>query len=198
MTRFSLIALLLLTACSKEAAPPSGSPETGAPALATSAAVEADEVSAPDAKPMSRYTSFKDCKLVKSGEGEDWSISRCKGVAGYDLEIDYGDARDELVLKVPGKPSAAMGLFELGNGGFNALGDTAEWRGPAADEFEPQALIVRNNISEDPSNSSKQTSVLLVIDLRQGCVVGQVRPRVGQNEAARTIADGPQRPCLRR
>ena len=62
---------------------------------------------------------------------------------------------------------------------------------------EPAALILRNAVSEDPEDSSRVTASLLVVDLAQGCVVAQVRPQAGQNEAARLIADGPKRACLK-
>jgi hypothetical protein len=199
MKHCAAFALLLLAACSKEAeqTPAPVASDVSAPS-ASDAAPPVLPASPPPAARISRYTKFKDCTLIKANEEEDWSISHCKGLGGYDLEIDYADARDDLVLMQRGERPSKLGIFELGLGGFNTLADTAEWRGREnSGSFKPTALIVRNRVSEDPENSGKQTAILVVIDLQQGCVIAQVRPRAMQNEAARAIADGPRRACLR-
>lgn len=191
--------LLLLAACSKG----TEQPAAPAPSQVASSMPGEDAASAtPEIPtgPASRYTSFKDCELVKSGagQGEDWSLSRCKGLGGYDLQIDYGDARDELVLRRAGRPSANIGLFALDSGHFNSLAETAEWRGLAGPQgFAPKRLIVRNNVSEDSAQPHRQTSILVVIDLDLACAIAQVRPGKDQNLAARAIADGPPRACLK-
>lgn len=197
MKRAVVLAVLLLAGCSQQAEPVPEVATSEAPATMASNEPTGSVPASPTG-PASRYTSFKDCILVKANEDEDWSSSHCAGMAGYDLQIDYGDARDDLVLLRRGKPPAKLGLIALGGGGFNALADTAEWRGVLGPTgFVPKHLIVRNNISEDPENSEKQTSILVVIDLQQACVIAQVRPKAGQNEAAWAIADGPVRPCLK-
>ena len=125
-------------------------------------------------------------------------MSRCSGPGGFSLMVDYGDARDDLRLIKPGAKPVELGLLALNNGGFNSLGDAVEWRGSGAGEaFKPAALIVRNNAVENPERPERPTALLVVIDLAQGCVVAQVRPRPSQNEAARKIADGPRQPCLK-
>ncbi|MGB7654108.1 MAG: hypothetical protein WBL74_01375 [Novosphingobium sp.] len=199
MKRAFVLALLLLTACSKKAEPQPGATATGDPAAISSDAAAAN-TPVVIAGPASRYTSFKDCKPVKSGEslGEDWSVSRCAGLGGYDLLLNYGDARDDLALLHKGSPAVELGLIGLSGGGFSSLADKAEWRGLGSGAvFAPTALIVRDLISEDPGNAERQTAVLMVIDLRQHCVTAKVRPQAGQNEAARAIADAPSRKCLR-
>ena len=199
MKRGYLLALLLLTACSKETEPVPAATASQEPGALSDEATTA-AMPAAIAGPVSRYTSFRHCKLVKSGErlGEDWSVSRCAGIGGYDLELDYSDARDDLALLHNGSPAVELGLVELSGGGFSSLADTAEWRGEGSDAgFAPTALIVRHLVSENSDNAGRQTAVLMVIDLRQRCVTDQVRPQPGQNEAARTIADGPRRACLR-
>ncbi|MEQ1497314.1 MAG: hypothetical protein ABL914_01530 [Novosphingobium sp.] len=196
-----VLSLALLAACSQDAQPDPQTGPSAKPGVAASAepAATASSEAPPLAGPVSAYTSFKDCKLVESGEGEDWSISRCKGIGGYDLQVDYGDARDDLVLLRRGKPPVKLNLFALGSGGFNTLGDAAEWRARGgADGSDPAMLIVRNKISEDPEDSAKQTHLLVVIDLKKACVIAQVRPQSGQNAAARSIADGAPRKCLSR
>ena len=195
MIRLALAApLLLLFACSdhKESAQAPAAEPASDP---TQAAVTASE---PAARPSSRYTSLKDCKVEQLREDEDWSVSRCSGPGGFSLMVDYGDARDDLRLIQSGAKPVELGLLALNNGGFNSLGDAVEWRGSGAGEaFKPAALIVRNNAVENPERPERPTALLVVIDLAQGCVVAQVRPRPSQNEAARKIADGPRQPCLK-
>lgn len=202
MTRLALpiCAALLLAACSdrgtqapdaEQASASAAVPATGAmPAAASSEAVAS-------AATVSRYTSLESCKVTESGNGEDWSVSRCEGTGGYGLVLNYGDARDDLQLVRPGKEPADIGLASLSGGGFNALGETVEWRGTSeGTRFTPTSLIVRNKVSEDPDDSARQTAILTVIDLERSCVVAQVRPQAGQNEKARAIADGPRQACL--
>ncbi len=133
--------------------------------------------------------------MVDSNPDEDWSVSRCDGPGDWSLQIDYGDARDDVQLLRKGKPAQPLNLGALTGGAFNGLGDTIEWRG--VDAVKPTALILRNNVSESPEDSSRITASLLVVDLAQGCVVAQVRPQSGQNEKARALADGPKQPCLK-
>lgn len=188
---------LLLAACSDQSEPGPTASEAALPEPAVT-----DEAASPAATatggPESRYTSLKDCKLEELREEEDWSVSRCTGPGGYTLMVDYGDARDDLRLIKPGGKPVELGLLALTGGGFNALGDVVEWRGSGAGEmFRPAALIVRNNAVETPERPEQPTAFLVVVDLSQACVVAQVRPMSGQNEAARKVADGPKQPCLK-
>lgn len=197
LKRIVLAPLLLLAACSGGSDEPAAPAETGAPGIAASEdAAAASQTPAGDAR-TSHYTALKDCTVIDSREDEDWSVSRCEGPGGYRLYVDYGDARDDLRVQRTGAEPVAIGLIALGGGGFNTLGDTIEWRGNGAGEsFAPSALIVRDSLVEDPERPDQPTGILVVIDLARGCAVAQVRPQTGQNEAARAIADGPQRPCL--
>ncbi len=201
MSRLAVSGLaLLIAACSGE--PPAAS-HTESPAeattLASDAAAATDPIASTPSGPQSRYTSLKDCKVAESGEsaGEDWSVSRCAGLAGWHLLIDYGDARDDLQLVRAGMPAVKLGLPVLGGGGFNSLGDTVEWRGIGEGAaFKPAALIVRNSTVKDPERPERPTALLVVVDLTKHCVVAQVEPMAGQNEQARAIADGPSYPCI--
>jgi hypothetical protein len=189
------LALLLLPGCnSQQPAAPEPAPSAEAAVIASP---EASEDAASATSLVSRYTSLKDCKLVEEGDGEDWSVSRCPGLGGYSLVLNYGDARDDLALRQTGRKDAELGLPYLSGGGFNALGETIEWRGAeASGGFEPRGLIVRNNAVQDPEQPEKPTSLLVVVDLSQGCAVAQVKPGPRQNERARAVADGPRQPCL--
>jgi len=147
---------------------------------------------------VSRYSSLDECTIIRSNPNEDWSVSRCPGRGGYGLVLNYGDARDALQITKMGGPTADIDLASHSGGGFNALGETIEWRGKIEFErFFPSALIVRNTVSENPEDSTQQTALLAVIDLKQSCLVALVRPTANQNAAARAIADGPQRSCLK-
>jgi hypothetical protein len=191
------LALLLLPACGpQQSAAPEPEPSTEAAVIASPQASE-DAASATGI--VSRYTSLKNCKLVEMREDEDWSVSRCPGLGGYTVMLNYGDARDDLALRRTGRKDAEIGLPYLAGGGFTTLGETLEWRGAAsANGFEPTALIVRNSAVQNPEEPEKPTSLLVVIDLAQGCAVAQVKPGAQQNERARAVADGPRQTCLER
>ena len=195
MKRLAALISLAAAACSgQESAPPV--PQQSAEAEAAPAPAPT-ESGAPAF--TSRYSALKDCRLVESKEDEDWSVSKCPGQGGYDLQLDYGDAREDLRIMHGTKPSRALGLPYLAGGGFNSLGDTVEWRGTGdGAAFAPTALIVRNHSNRDPERSDKQTALLEVIDLAQACVVAQVKPGPGQNEQARAEADKAVRTCLPR
>lgn len=198
MTRLAAASFaLLLAACSAEQ--PTAAPSEGAPAEAASDAAVATSVATATVEGIqSRYTSLKDCKVVDSKEEEDWSVSRCDGLGGYSLFVDYGDARDDLRLVPPGGKPVPLELTAHGGGGFNALADTVEWRGEGAGAgFKPTMLIVRNAVVTSPEQPEQQSQFLVVIDLKQKCVVAQIKPRPAQNEAARAIADGAKQPCLK-
>jgi hypothetical protein len=195
----SLSLVPMLAACSERAAKAPDAAGTSTTAAAVpSEAVPVVSPSAPaGAARVSRYTSLKDCKVTESNEEEDWSISACPGIGIWKIQRDYGDAREYLRVaradrSVPPKQVA------MGYSGFNSLGETLEWRGTGEGrEFAPNALILRNFVSEDPEHSERTTALLMVIDLQQACTIGQVRPGPGQNEAARAIADAPRRSCAK-
>lgn len=204
MTRIALaplVALLLASGCSEQAQPPSAeaSPaaeSTSASAEPAPAASSASPSAAASDGPASRYTSLKNCTVVDDGGGEDWSVSRCPGLGGYDLVINYGDARDSLAIVKNGKEIAEWNLWLRAGGGFNSVGETAEWRGVLkGTTFTPRALIVRNIANRDPERPERTTELLEVFDLVQACPVASIEPRANQNAEARAIADGPARAC---
>ena len=136
------------------------------------------------------YTSLKadDCKTIKqSDEGAGWYRGECKGVGGYKLEVIEGDIRQSVnVVSPKGK------IFELDfmrvSGGFSSVGLKAEWRTKAG---KPVALIVRFNASENPEDSSKITSYLIVAKISPdvACVTDVVKPAKTQNAQAQKLAD---------
>jgi hypothetical protein len=110
---------LLLAACSGEPPAPTSS-EQAAQVVISEAAPPANQ--APAKTAVSQYTSLKDCKVTELREDEGWSVSRCAGPGGYDLFVDYDDARDDLRLKRPGGKPIELGLLQLNGGGASADG----------------------------------------------------------------------------
>ena len=198
-----MLMVLLAAACSGKPEPEPQQTQAGPAAegsAAESPAASAAAEGAEAAGATSRYTSLKDCKDVESGaaQGEDWAIATCPGLGPWRVRRDYGDAREYLRLTRDPRKGAEPKLIATGSYGFNTLGDTLEWRGTGQGQaFTAAALIFRNSVSENPDDSSKQTSYLLVYDLRQGCTVARIAPQPGQNDAARAAADGPQLACLK-
>jgi hypothetical protein len=197
----SLLLAFPLAACSeREAKVPEAAGANASAAAVPSDTAPTGIASAPvtvSAAPTSRYTSLKDCKVTESNDEEDWAISACPGIGGWKLQRDYGDAREYLRLARE-HGSAKPKQIAMGYSGFNNLGETIEWRGSGeGHDFAPKALILRNFVSEDPEHSERTTALLMVIDLEQGCIIGEVRPGPGQNEAARAISDAPQRSCTK-
>ncbi len=200
--RIALSVLVLLAACNQ--APERDSPAKTS-AAAKPAAAPSSSPSSPPASPSppaatpaaaSRYTSLKQCKVTNSAADEDWSESRCAGVGGLALQLDYGDLRENVQVLRAGQPPLDLALGSRSGGAFNAVGDPVEWRGRGPGNA-PAALILRNNVSENVDQPERLTGYLVVTDLTQGCVVANLRPAADQNAAARAIADGPRRACLK-
>jgi hypothetical protein len=192
--RIILAVLLALAACGKPTEHEPVEPTDGAAAATAPATETATSTAA--AAPASRYTSLKQCKVTRSAPAEDWSESRCDGVGGWALQLDYGDLRETVQLLRAGRPPLDLNLGALTGGAFNSVGDAIEWRAPGVGQ-PPAALILRNSVSEDVNQPERLTAYLVVADLAQGCVVANVRPSADQNAAARAVADGPRRACLK-
>lgn len=152
----------------------------------------------------SRYSSLseKDCTsapIARDEEGQGGS-SICPGVDGYRLQVDDDGARISIDVKTPAGKLLPLDFPGAVGSGFSSLGDTAEWRYPAAGGRVPRALIVRLNLSENPERSEVVTSYLVVSKLAadSACVIARIAPGEAQNEAARKAADAaPASPCLR-
>lgn len=197
MRRLALLPVVAaLTACGQPAER-DGREGADAPAAASVAPAADASATPPAASRTSRFTSLKSCVTVRSNPDEDWGELRCPALAGYALTLNYADARDDLEVTAPGRQAFLVGLSVLRGGGFNALGETVEWRGvDARAGFVPDTLIVRNRAHDKPDTPDRATSYLAVIDLAQGCAVAMVEPGANQNQNARALADGPRQPCL--
>jgi len=152
----------------------------------------------PNREPIG-YTSLKpaDCKLLEqSVEEGGYSRHRCNGIAGYALETSESDLRQGLTVIAPDGTRSELDLSaQVAKGAFNALGPAAEWRG--ADRKSPSALIVRLNVAR-PEPATPDTSYLVVFGLGDPtCILRVIPPGPSQNDAARDIADGSRKDCLK-
>lgn len=142
------------------------------------------------------------CKTVEVNEDEEWSVQRCEGAFGYTLEVTEGDLRQTIVVIDPKGKRHDLELWSVVSSGFSYVGKKAEWRFRSADgRRQPFALIVRYDVSEDPSNPEKTTSYLTVSKITDEaiCVTDIVKPVKDANAKARDLALGAQeRPCLKK
>jgi hypothetical protein len=164
-------------------------------ALAVSLALAVTAFAAPT---TSVYTSLSGCKLVKTGQ--DWSVSACRGVGGYNLQLEYGDARESITVFSPDRQKHELELWHVVSSGFSSVGQKAEWRvTKKSGKTVPHALIVRFNASENPEDSTKVTSYLVVAKITPGkiCVTDKIAPSATANEEARRAADASaDKPCM--
>ena len=185
-------ALAVVSSCSQEAADEQA-PDATRSASTAAIAPAAEPAPSPIAGRTYRYTSLEDCKLVRE-EREEMLYSEvlCMGPAGWQLRIADADARQTLSVVAPDGAETKLDLSRTSGGAFSSFGKTAEWRGPAAEPFAPDSLIVRFNVAEQP-HPAPEVAYLLTIRLRPTpCLVEKVAPGAGQNAAARAAADAGQ------
>lgn len=144
------------------------------------------------------YTSLADCdEVLWVLEETGYSGTACPGVGGYSLQLVDADARHNLIVVTPDGDEHSLRLPSLMGGAFSTVRDTIEWRGVSEDGiFAPDAMIVRYDAFENPSEPDRPTSYLLAISLAETpCLAARIPPAEAQNESARAAADGPMR-CL--
>lgn len=155
----------------------------------------ANEVSAQKAKTESLYTSLdsKNCRTLEQSTEEAGSYrGECAGVGGYKLQVTEGDLRQSVDVVAPNKKRFELDLTVNVSSAFSSVGDKAEWRVVrAGKKVVPLALIVRFNASENPEDSSKTTSYLVVAKITKAriCVTDVVKPGANANDEARKLAD---------
>lgn len=136
------------------------------------------------------YTDLDDtkCKTLELNDDEGGLYTgECKGIGGYKLHVIEGDLRQTITVIDPQAKKLELRLWEY-FGGFSAVGPKAEWRMKGK---KPFALIVRFNVSEDPEDSTRLTSYLIVAKITQdfACVTDIIKPSRTQNAEARKAAD---------
>jgi hypothetical protein len=144
------------------------------------------------------YSSLYKCKLVTSGH--DYSTQACVGVGGYNLRLEYADARESITVISPNGRKHPLNFWQVISSGFSSVGQKAEWRVTRRNgKLVPIGLIVRFDASENPEDSSKVTSYLAVakITSQKICVTDKIPPSTTANEDARRAADASaNKPCL--
>lgn len=157
-------------------------------------------ISAQAQKLQSVYTTLDDkrCKTLESTPDEGGSyLGECPGTGGYKLRVSEGDLRQTVSIVAPNKKIYPLD-FGTFFGGFSAVQQNAEWRIKGK---TPVALIIRFNVSENPEDSSKTTSYLIVSKITKNatCVVEMFKPSKSQNILARQSADSAaSKPCKAR
>lgn len=144
----------------------------------------------------------KQCRVIKSAEaGDDGYEARCRGTAGYSLQLSEGDLRQNITVITPQGKQHSLDLWSVVSGGFSSVGPKAEWRMATINKKSvPVALILRYNASEDPEAPNKLTSYLAVakITSTEICVTEKISPGPKANEDARRAADAASaKPCLK-
>ncbi|MBC7646869.1 MAG: hypothetical protein H7095_07115 [Pseudopedobacter sp.] len=144
------------------------------------------------AAPLSSvYTplEFGKCKAVSRFQDEaGGAVDLCPGVAGYTLQLEEGDLRQNVQVISPKGKKYSLDLWILISGSFSSTGPRAEWRMAGK---VPKALIVRFNASENPEDSNKITSYLAVAKISSSgaCLVARIRPSANMNLEARRVSD---------
>lgn len=145
------------------------------------------------AKIESIYTSTKASACKPTPESEDGSYRGiCPGVGGYTLELMEGDLRQSINVIDPKKKKHELDLWTSVSSGFSSIGEKVEWRVTRSGKtVTPKALIVRFNASENPEDSTKITSYLVVIAIAKtyACITEVIPPSANQNVKAREAAD---------
>lgn len=149
------------------------------------------------------YTTLdeKECKTTDSGDDGYWSIQECPGVAGYKLEVSETDIRQTVNVLAPSGGKYELNFQRNVSSAFSYFGKKAEWRVKKVDgKIQPVALITRFNASEDPEDSSKVTSYLVVTKFEGEliCITDIVKPIKNANKKTRELADASAgKPCLK-
>jgi hypothetical protein len=146
------------------------------------------------------YTSLKTCRTIKSTSAEGGSyVGICNGVAGYKLQLEEGDLRQNIQIITPAGQKHSLELWNVVGSSFSSLGEKAEWRIKRnGAKITPMALIVRYNVA-NPEDSTKSTSWLAVAKITGSkiCITDKIAPKANANVEARTAADNAaNKPCL--
>lgn len=154
------------------------------------------------AQNTSTYTNIdvRKCASISADEESGSASWRCNGITGYKVIVSEGDLRQTIDVIAPNRKKHELNLWGVVSGGFSSLGDKIEWRMKrVGGRPTPVAMIVRFKASEDPDDSSKITSYLVVAKVTpsQICVVDKIAPGANQNVLAqRSADDASTKPCL--
>jgi hypothetical protein len=148
------------------------------------------------------YTSLstKACRTIRSTSKEGGSyVGICPGVAGYKLQSEEGDLRQNIQVITPSGKKHSLELWNVVGSGFSALGEKAEWRVKRQNgKTTLVALILRYNVA-NPEDSTRGTSWLAVAKITAAkiCITEKISPKANANVEARAAADSAaNKPCL--
>ena len=145
----------------------------------------------PTAAPVtSVYSSLSNCKTVSTGIESATQV--CIGVGGYNLRLEYSDARESITVISPNGKKHPLEFWNVISNAFSHVGEKAEWRVTRKNgKNVPIALIVRFNASDNSGDTPKQVSYLAVAKItpQKVCVTDKIAPSSTANEEARRAAD---------
>ena len=144
--------------------------------------------------------SARQCVAVPASAGSgDAGALRCKGPAGFSLEIYADDDRASATVLTPDGRRHDLEYWHVVTGHFSVLGPRAEWRLRShGGRRQPISVIVRIVANENPERPAQTTSYLAVarITASGACVTDRIGPGKAQNAAARIAADrSAKTPC---
>ncbi len=127
------------------------------------------------------------CRLVEKNEEEGGYFRyRCPATAGYVVDLVESDLRQSLDVRKDGRVAGLALSSVAGNGAFNRLGRTIEWRGPQGGA--PRTLTVCSAVATGEGKADRQYLVVVRLVPRP-CAVAVVAPGPDQSAQARIIAD---------
>jgi hypothetical protein len=152
---------------------------------------------------QSVYTNLsgKNCRVIEEDEeSAGYELARCRGVAGYQLEVASQDLRQGVAVVSPDGKKHELNLGYIGGGAFSFLGDKAEWRVKRVKgKLVPIALIMRFSTAQmQDDGSSKDVPHLTVTKITPAkiCLLEPQRAGRNANVEARRIADNSaDKPC---
>ncbi len=123
------------------------------------------------------YTMLSDCETVREETEEGQYLEQeCPGLGGYGVISTVGDLRANLQLAPPGGTPTSLDLSQIGGGGFSALGETLEWRGPAGKPLAPNSLIMRYNVVENPETNEDVSTASSRVSRQRRASLARSRP----------------------
>lgn len=155
---------------------------------------------APAGPITSVYSSLSNCKLVKNDRESDSSTQACRGVAGYNLRLEYADVRESITVISPDGKQHQLEFWNVISNAFSHVGEKAEWRVVRKKgKVVPIALIVRFTATDNSGDTPKPVSYLAVAKItpQKICVTDKIAPSSTANEEARRAADASaDKPCV--
>ncbi|NNE97692.1 MAG: hypothetical protein HKN25_01595 [Pyrinomonadaceae bacterium] len=139
--------------------------------------------------------SDKTCKATKSAPDPKNGVigsKRCKGAAGFTLEIDFYEHGQDLTLISPGGKKFSIKMFTPMNE-ESYIGKEIEWRGLGSGKhFEPSAIIFEHDIIRRiaPDEEAKSKLAVVKIGEKSACLIADALTGRNYNlTKARKFAD---------